>query len=171
VADEPVLVLPYFNTTIHIHRDHVQRPDGSELGRWEQVFIFNHMAQGGSKKPTGRWKTLQEIPNTVSKIKSMQSHVETPLRERFAGRMDELAGAAARIGGRDFTAEVVSADLAILFTPLPRIPVMLLFWDADADSEFDAEVKLSFDETITEHLDIESILFLSETLAGLLGNT
>ena len=165
---EPVLVLPYFNKTIHIRGNHIQRPDGSELGRWEQVFIFNHMAQGGSKPPTGQWKALQEIPNTVSKIKSMQAQVESPLRERFAGRRDELAAAAGRIGGQDVTAEIDSADLAIRFTPLPRIPVMLLFWDADPESGFDAVVKLSFDETITEHLDIESILFLSENLAGLL---
>ena len=165
---EPVLVLPYFNKTIHIHRNHIQRPDGSELSRWEQVFIFNHMAQGGSQKPTDRWKALQEIPNTISKIKSMQAQVELPLRERFAGHRDELAAAASRIGGQDVTSDVDSADLAIRFTPLPRIPVMLLFWDADPDSGFDAEVKLSFDETITEHLDIESIIFLCETLAGLL---
>lgn len=170
IDGEPVLVLPYFNTTIHIHRDHIRRCDGSELGRWEQVFIFNHMAQGGSKMPTGSLKALQEIPNTVSKIKSMQSQVEMPLRERFARRRDELAAAAERIGGKDVSAKVASADLAVLFTPLPRIPVMLLFWDADTEGGFDAEVKLSFDETITEHLDIESILFLSETLAGLLNN-
>jgi hypothetical protein len=47
---------------------------------------------------------------------------------------------------------------------------MLLFWDGDRGSGFGAEVKLSFDETITEHLDIESIMFLSEHLAHLLLN-
>ena len=45
---------------------------------------------------------------------------------------------------------------------------MLLFWDEDRSDGFDAEVKLLFDETITEHLDIESIIFLSERLRQLL---
>lgn len=164
----PTLVLPYFNSVIHIRRDSIRKSDGSELSRWEQVFILNHMAQGGSKAPTGRWKALQEIPNTVSKIKSMRAHVEAPLRERFSGRPDALAAAAIRIGGRDLTAETASTDLAFYFQPLPRIPVMLLFWEADPDGGFDAEIKLSFDETITDHLDIESIMFLSEHLTKLL---
>jgi len=35
-------------------------------------------------------------------------------------------------------------------------------------SYFDTEIKLMFDETVTEHLDIESIMFLSERLKELL---
>ena len=81
---------------------------------------------------------------------------------------DNLAPAAERIGGVNVTTEAESADLAFLFQALPRIPVMLLFWDADTDSGFEAEVKLVFDETITEHLDIESIMFLSEHITNLL---
>ena len=170
VDGRPILVLPYFQGVIHIGREGIRTADGGELGRWEQVFILNHMAQGGSRRPTGRWKSLQEIPNTVSKIKSMHAHVEEPLRERFAGHKGELAAAARSIGGVDVTAETESVDLAFHFQPLPRVPVMLLFWDGDGGSGFGAEVKLSFDETITEHLDIESIMFLSEHLANLLLN-
>jgi len=166
----PVLALPYFNTVIHIRSGDIQRPDGGQLERWEQVFIFNHLAQGGSQPATGRWKSLQEFPNTVSKIKSMRSHVEAPLRERFAGRRGELAAAALRLGGLDITAESESADLAIRFQALPRVPVLLLFWDGDPDGGFEAEVKLVFDETIVDHLDIESILFLSETIAKALAD-
>lgn len=45
---------------------------------------------------------------------------------------------------------------------------MLLFWDADAEENFDAQAKLVFDQTIVEHLDIESIMFLSERITQLL---
>ncbi|MBW2641493.1 MAG: DUF3786 domain-containing protein [Deltaproteobacteria bacterium] len=127
--------------------------------KWEQVFIYNHMAQGGSKLPSGKWKGLVEFPNTVSKIKSMVEHVEAPL------------AAAKQIDGLNMTDKIKSADLAILFRPLPRIPVMLMFWDEDKFDGFEAEVKLLFDETISEHLDIESIMFLSERLRQLLCET
>jgi hypothetical protein len=163
---EAVLVLPYFNRVIHIGRDGIREAGGGELGRWEQVFIFNHLAQGGSRFPTGRWKSLQELPNTVSKIKSMHAHVEDPLKARFGGRPVELAAAARRLGGEDVTAATASAELALRFRPLPRVPVLLLYWEADPASELAAEIKLAFDETIPEHLDIESILFLSEHLAA-----
>lgn len=162
------LELPYFTDFIIICKDSITKKDGSDLTRWEQVFIYNHMAQGGSKLPTGKWKGLIEFPNTVSKIKSMKEHVEKPLIKRFKAKSDELLTAAERLGGDDMTDEIRSADLALLFRPLPRIPVMLMFWDEDLDDDFDAEVKLLFDESILDHLDIESIMFLSERLIQLL---
>ena len=168
VDGEQVLALPYFDTQIFIGPNAIRDSAGERLGRWEQVFIYNHMAQGGLRPPTGQWKALQEFPNTVSKIKSMRLQVEEPLRNRFGGRKETLAAAAERIGGTNISDETPSADLAFRFHPLPRVPIMLLFWDADSETGFEAEVKLAFDETITEHLDIESIIFLSEHLAGML---
>lgn len=162
------LELPYFTDFIIISKDSITKKDGSDLTRWEQVFIYNHMAQGGSKLPTGKWKGLIEFPNTVSKIKSMKEHVEKPLIKRFKAKSNELLTAAEQLGGDDMTDEIRSADLALLFRPLPRIPVMLMFWDEDLDDDFDAEVKLLFDESILDHLDIESIMFLSERLTQLL---
>ena len=64
--------------------------------------------------------------------------------------------------------EYEAADVAVFFRPLPRIPVILLFWDQDEKEDFEARVKLMFDETVIEHLDLESIIFLSERLRELL---
>jgi hypothetical protein len=165
---EARLELPYFKDHITITSSGIAAPDGSELNRWEQVFIYNHMAQGGLHEPTGKWKSLEEIPNTISKRKSMREHVEKPLETKFRGRADHLKAAAAALGGKDISDYYPAADLAIRFIPLPRIPVLLLFWDEAPQENFPARVKLLFDETIPEHLDIESIIFLSERLAQLL---
>lgn len=167
-GDSLALELPYFTDSIIITEQGIVLKDGSDLNRWEQVFIYNHMAQGGSKLPSGKWKGLVEFPNTVSKIKSMVEHVEAPLIERFTGKPDELLSAAQQLGGVDMTDKIKSADLSLLFRPLPRIPVMLMFWDEDKIDGFEAKAKLLFDETISEHLDIESIMFLSERLSQLL---
>ena len=126
------------------------------------------MAQGGTRSPTGHWKGFGELPNTVSKVISMNKYVEAPLIEEFKGKPGKLLAATERIGGLNQTAETDSADLSLLFNPLPRIPIMLLFWDEDQDEGFEAQVKLLFDATVTEHLDIESIVFLSERLGQLL---
>jgi len=167
-GDGVALELPYFTDSIIITEHGMLKKDGSDLTRWEQVFIYNHMAQGGSKRPSGKWKGLVEFPNTVSKIKSMIEHVEAPLIERFSGNPDELLAGAENLGGLDMTDKIKSADMALLFRPLPRIPVMLMFWDEDKIDGFEAKAKLLFDETIVEHLDIESIMFLSERLSQLL---
>ena len=166
----PGLKLPYFNRFVVIANDRITTPAGEELNRWEQVFIYNHMAQGGDRKPTGVWKGFREFPNTVSKIKNMVAGVEMPLIERFSRHADDLSIAAGQLGGQDVSAEFPTADRAILFRPLPRVPVLLMLWDSDPTDGFEAQVKLLFDETVVEHLDVESIVFLSERLSQLLCN-
>lgn len=165
---QPALELPYFSDHIIVTHDRVRKKDGSAMTRYEQVFIYNHIAQGGRDKPSGKWRNFVEIPNTVSKVKSMVDHVEKPLIEKFQGHINELMQAAFTIGGIDKHAEYSTSDVAMLFFPLPRVPVMLMFWDGEEADGFGAEVKLSFDDTITQHLDIESIMFLSERLRELL---
>ncbi len=172
VDGRTALRLPYFTGHILITEDGLRlEKDGAELNRWEQVFIYNHLAQGGSARPTGNWRALEQIPNTISKTKSMRAHVEAPLVERFAGRVDELRRSAARLGAEDLTEQEGNADAVLLFRPLPRLPVMVRFWDAEPEEGFEARVHLLFDETITEHLDVESIMFLSERIRELLCDT
>jgi len=166
--DEEMLELPYFKGYIIVQSDKIWHKGGTDLTRWEQVFIFNHMAQGGKSNPTGNWKGFQEFPNTVSKIKSMKSHVETPLIKKFKGNTKELIKVGTQIGGHLLKGDHINADVSLLFQTLPRIPVMLNFWDEDIADDFKAEVKLLFDETVVDHLDIESIMFLSERIKQLL---
>ncbi|SLM28422.1 putative Fe-S cluster [Desulfamplus magnetovallimortis] len=166
IEDGSALRLPYFEDFVLIKKESVTNIQGTALNRWEQVFIFNHIAQGGKRDPTGNWKSLQEFPNTISKIKSMHSHVEQPLIKKFAGDIQKLIEASKSLGGIDVTDKYSSSDIAFYFKVFPKIPVLLMFWDVD--DSFDAEVKFLFDETIVEHLDIESILFLSERLRQLL---
>jgi hypothetical protein len=162
------LKLPYFNGHVLIGAGDVVAGDGNQLTRWEKVFIYNHLSQGGTSRPTGKWKGFEEFPNTVSKIKTMAGQVEAPLVDRFHGHLSALVAAACAIGGTDLTGKGNSADAAFFFQPFSRVPVMLLFWDEDPVDGFGATAKLLFDETVTEHLDIESIVFLSERLRQLL---
>ena len=158
------LKLPYFDGHVIIDENDIVSADGSALTGWEKVFIYNHLSQGGMRTPTGKWKGFEELPNTVSKIKTMAGQVETPLVDRFHGRIGQLVAAAHKFGGTDVTGSANSADAALLFRPFSRVPVMLLFWDEDPVDGFGATAKLLFDETVIEHLDIESIVFLSERL-------
>jgi hypothetical protein len=162
------LRLPYFSDCLNILGAAVTRSDGSSLTRLEQVFILNHLAQGGRSRPNGHWKGFIEFPNTISKTVSMKSQVEEPLLERFTGKKEELLARALRLGASPMTGKESSADVALVFAALPRVPVALMFWDAVPGEDFPARIKLMFDETIVEHLDIESIVFLSERLRQLL---
>ncbi len=158
------ITLPCFNKTFIITGKGVADAAGRPLSRNEQTFVYIHMAQGGSKEPTGTMKSLKEFPNTVSKISSMRAHIEAPLKKTFSGHPDRLARACEGFGGENVKAGYQAPDLAYKFSAFPKVPVVLLFWD-EKDG-FEADAKLLFDETIILHLDIESIMFLSEHLAN-----
>ncbi|MFC1671258.1 DUF3786 domain-containing protein [Spirochaetota bacterium] len=162
------LELPYFTGKVIISRDNILMNDGSDLTTYEKVFIYNHIAHGGKSKPSGVWKGFEEFPNTISKMKSMVDHVERPIVNKFSGNKEKLLSEAKKIGAEDITGEIESSDLSLHFLPLPKIPIRLIFRDAIKEDSIDAHVKLLFDETAIEHLDIESIVFLSERLRQLL---
>ncbi len=168
IDGKDVLEIPYFLDSVFISADRITKHDGSDLSRLEQVCLYNHMAQGGASQPVGKWISLQDLPNSTPKIHSIITYVENPLIKKFSGKKDALLAASRRIGGTKTNDPNITADLGIQFRPLPRIPLLLLFWDAVKEEGFEAQIKLLFDETIKEHLDIESIVFLSETLKDFL---
>ncbi len=161
------LKLPYFTTHVYITEEDIFC-EQKELSRYEKVFLYNHIAQGGKKEPTGKFIPFHELPNTISKQKSMKKHVEEPLENGFKNKTELLIKRGFSIGGKDVSNEY-KADVALKFKPLPQIPLILLFWDEEKGQEyFPAKAMLLFDETIIDHLDIESILFLCEHLVSLL---
>jgi hypothetical protein len=167
-GDQTVLELPYFSDSVVIGRDSIKTKDGSVINHWDQILIYNHMAQGGTAFPTGTWVSMQDIPNSTPKIASMKSQVEVPLAKHFTGSLEALKKAAKAVGGTEMTGRASSADLVLVFKPFPRIPLMLQFWDEYSQEGFEADTKVLFDKTISEHLDVESILFLCEHLRELL---
>ena len=96
----------------------------------------------------------------------MNDHVEAPLKKAFASNINLLEPACQKIGGTNVLEQFSSASLAYKFTAFPKIPVILVFWDKS--DGFEANIKLLFDETIIDHLDIEAIMFLSEQLRSML---
>ena len=110
--------------------------------------------------------SFKEFPNTVSKVVSMRDQVEMPLKKAFSSRKDALEIACKKIGGTNVKDRYESLDLAFEFRVFPKVFISLLFWDENEG--FEADVKLLFDETILDHLDIEATLFLSEHLCRLL---
>lgn len=164
--ERDLLVLPYLNGYLHIDRNGVRDEAGNELSRNEQTFVYIHMAmmaKAEAAKPTGNLKSFKEFSNTVSKAVSMRNHVEEPLKKAFSGNLATLQSACLQCGGTDVKDHYESPNLAFSFQVFPSVAVTLLFWEAGEN--FDADVKLLFDETVTGHLDIEAIMFLSEYLA------
>jgi hypothetical protein len=100
------------------------------------------------------WITFQSLHNSVSKAKTL-ARLEKELAKHFAGNTGQLQRQAATLGAEPAQASG-NADFQRVFRPLPRVPVLLLFWDAEPEEDFQAQAHFLFDSTVSDFLDLES---------------
>ena len=159
---QPYLLFPFFGQPLRIFKDQVLYPPGVHSNPWDAIFLYNYVASQGNKPLAGEWITYQSLPNSVSKVKTLE-RLQREVEARFSQQLAELRERAALL-----SAEPASlgedADFSAVFWPLPRVPVALLFWDADPEEDFPAQARFLFDATVSEYLDLESLLFLVEGL-------
>jgi hypothetical protein len=158
----PYLALAYFGFCLQVFKDEVRYPPGALADPWDAILLYNYIASQGTELPTGRWIAYQSLPNSVSKAKTL-ARLERQLAAHFTGQRRQLRQRVADLGA-ELTAVGEDADLQAIFLPLPRVPVLLLFWDAEAQEGFEAQARLLFDASVTGYLDLEAMLFLVEHL-------
>jgi hypothetical protein len=157
------LHLDYFGHRFQVFKDEVRYPEGVEANPWDAILLYNYISSQGRAKLTDTWITFQSLPNSVSKTKTLK-RLEGELAAHFAGKQSllEKAGASLKAEPTDMSGD---ADLKLVFRPLPRVPVLLLFWETDAEEDFPAQAHFLFDGSVSDYLDLESLLFLVEQLS------
>jgi len=106
--------------------------------------------------------TFKDFRDAAPYVGGFRNTVEGPIADTFAGRVDRIEAACRELGGRPFDTDV-SCQLAFRFQALPRIPVCLLFHDAD--DEFSAQCTLLFQRNAAAHLDMECLAMVGGILA------
>ena len=92
-----------------------------------------------------------------------RNSAERPIAQSFSGKAAMLKERCLRLGGEIFATEV-ACDLAFRFNALPKLPVMLLF--NDADESFPSGCTLLFQIDASDYLDMECIAMIGSSLAA-----
>jgi len=130
----------------------------------DQILLYNYIHSGGGPAPSGTWIGLESLPNSISKVKTLELYSERPLARLLAEKgVVPFRKLLSRLDGT--VEDHPSADLAARIPVLPRVPQLVLFWKAEPDEGFDAQVKLLFDANVLDFLDLESLVFAAERLA------
>jgi hypothetical protein len=158
----PCLTLDYFGQSLTVFKDEVRYPAGAAANPWDAILLYNYIASGGKSMPDGTWISFQSLPNSVSKAKTL-ARLEKEMAAHFAGKAAQLRRQAAALSAAPAQA-AENADFQGIFRPLPRVPVLLLFWDADPEEDFQALAHFLFDAAVGDFLDLESLLFAVEQL-------
>jgi hypothetical protein len=159
---EAVLVLTYLGDEIRISANHIEKVRGGELDPRDQILLYNYLFFGGKGALSGEWIGLESLPNSVSKVVTLRRYAEERLAAAFEERAKDLEAACRELGAE--TAQPCQADACLMVPVLPKVPILIYFWDADRAEGFPARVKVVFDRRVNDFLDIESIVFCAERM-------
>ncbi len=147
-------LVSFFNRDYLVGSQGVSLRDGGEPHITHRIVLAWYLIHAGRGENAGRFVPYRELPGGADFARNLSQTVEARLAGGFSGRLDDLKAAADELNAGP--AEIESRpDLALTVPALPKVPLMLTFYDAD--EEFPAEVKIFYDLTATNFLDLECL--------------
>lgn len=136
------------------YRDSVEDP-----ALWEKILLLHYFNWADGVPLTGRPISFSELPEGRVYAPNFDKRVVAPLLQRYGPCPEEVVGPAQRLEA----VPVETGDLGLRIPLLPRVPVTLVFWKADA--EFGPRLSVLFDSSITHYLPTEDIVLSAQMMA------
>jgi hypothetical protein len=148
-----VATIPLFGIDCYV------RPDGVYQGNRKldtigSILTARYLLQAGTKEIRNVWLPYRDLKDGGQFASYIKVHVEDRIAESFSGKISLLKSRLDALGARPYAGEMES-DLTLVVNPLPKVPVLCLFWDRD--DEFPASFRFLFDASASSYLDLESL--------------
>jgi len=157
------LVVPLFGEPHRVGPAGVFGPDGRRPHLSVCVILCRYVLLCPPSAPTGGdWASFKDFRDAAPLVASFANTVERAIAHAFTGRQGALHQAAAGLGGQAPT-DSFPHDFALAIPALPKVPLLLLF--TDADDEFPAACSVLFERRAAAYLDMECLAMLGMQLA------
>jgi hypothetical protein len=165
-AEDGAAVIPLFGLEHRVSADGIIGPDGRRPPHMVSVVLSKYLLTCPPVEPTGTdWVSYKDFMDASPYVEGFGNTAEKPIAERFSGRVEALGGACAALGAAPAEGDF-QYDAAASFRPLPKVPMLLLF--SDADEEFPARSVILFERRARSYLDVECLAILGGMLAAFL---
>lgn len=135
-----------------------------ELPTWLTLVILHHLNLADGTPLSGRWITFGQQKDGLIRGGGFDHRAETRISQLLESyTLEEFDARCRCLGGMPVDS---TADYAVVFTPMPRYPILLNLWLAD--EEFPASGKLLLDSSAEHYLTIEDSVTVGEILLSLL---
>lgn len=161
-AEGDTAEIPLFNRVYQVSSRGVTDPKGDRPAFDVCVVLLKYLLMAPQRpKAVTDWIAFRDIPGAAPLRGYFSHEVERFLSSRLSGETDVLRKAAMELNGNPMET-ALPYDLKMAFQALPRIRLLLLFNDADA--EFDAQCSILFNGSAPEYLDPECLAILAVSL-------
>lgn len=160
-AEITLLGVPY-----RVSAQGVAGPDGRPPHTAVGVILSKYVMMCPGFPPNeSDWVSFRDFRDAAPLVGAFANTVETPIAREFSGHAPLLRQAAATLGARP-PSESYPYDLSLVVPALPRVPLLLLFNDADA--EFPAACSVLFERRAEHYLDMECLAMTGMLFADIL---
>jgi hypothetical protein len=157
------IAVPVFGVPYRVSADGIYDPRGAPADYGTGVILSRYLLQCPPTAPKGdRWRAFRDFQNAAPLLGYFSANVEQRIADHFRARLPSLAAASAALGVRR-PALVLDYDFTGCFDPLPKVPVLLTFNDADA--MFPVHCSVLFETRVEFYLDMECVAMIGALLA------
>ncbi len=154
--------IPFFGKSFLVDPERITDDDGDQAPYDACVVLFRYLLMCPKRLPTeDAWTAYRDFKDSGPLTVFFADTVEGAIASAFTGRLALLDRAVKALGGRPPMISL-SYDLALQIPALPRVPLLLLFNDADED--FPAQCSILFEARAERYLDAESLAVLGSHL-------
>ena len=156
------LVIPVFGRPYRASREGLKGPAGKRPDFWVCVVLFKYLLLCPDTDPVeDDWVSFKDFKDAAPFAGSFVNYTEAPLADHFSGGLVRLETAARALNAQP-PAEDFPYDLCLQFSALPKVPVLMLF--NDADEEFAARSAVLFEKRAEKYLDMECLAMVGMLL-------
>ena len=162
------MVLPFFGQPYKISSRGITDPSGNQPLMGISVVLCKYLLLCPDTPFLDKeCVSYRDFKNTAPLVHSFINHTERPIIQNFSNRIEALAAACKKLGGKDPGLDL-NYQLIVKLYPLPKVPMLLLF--DDADEEFPAQCKVLFERRAEHYLDPECLAIIGTLLNNFLKN-
>ncbi len=149
-----------------VDREGIRASDGLPLDFKHRIVTAHYLLHKGRGEESGEWAAYRDFKDGAFFHPSFAQSVEQRIAQVFSGKIPELKKAGEANGAQPI--EGLGGDVSLCFNAFPKIPMALIFYDAD--DEFPSSARVLFDSSAPNFLDMECLavlgMILADELAG-----
>jgi hypothetical protein len=164
IKDE--MVLSFFGQPYRISSRGIKDPSGKQPPMGISVVLCKYLLLCPAILSLDKeWVSYRDFKDSAPLVHSFVNHTERPIARNFSNRLEDLAAACEKLGGKDPDL-ALNYQLIMKLYPLPKVPALLLF--DDIDEEFPAQCKVLFERRAEQYLDPECLAIMGTLLNNFL---
>jgi len=159
--DHAELLFPFFEKELRLAYPDGLITDvhsGQGLPAYQQAMILYYFHTSDGTPLQGKWISFSELPEGRFYQQAFQGYSGNVLSNLFQDDLTGFEKAAQIVGGE----RMPFGQLAFRFLALPRVPLLVAYWQGDED--FPPSCQVLFDESVSHYLPTDVCAILGKTL-------